>query len=43
MLQAGHSAEFTLVVWWDRFAGTAVLPYELKTCGYVMLFGYAFQ
>lgn len=40
MLQAGHSTEFTLVVWWNRFTGAAVLPHILKTCKHVIVTGY---
>lgn len=36
LLQVGHSTEFTVVVWWDRFAGAAVLPHILKTCNMVI-------
>lgn len=32
MLQAGDTAEFTVVVGWDTFTGAAVLPHILKTC-----------
>lgn len=32
MLQAGNGAKFTLIVWWDRFAGAAIFPNILKTC-----------
>lgn len=43
MLQAVHGTEFTLVVRWDRFTGAAVLPHILKTCGHVIITGYAFH
>lgn len=43
MLQTGHNTEFTLVVWWDRFTGTAVLPHILKTCRHMVMSGCAFQ
>ena len=29
MLHAVHSAEFALVVWWNRFTGAAVFPHIL--------------